>query len=457
MIARGKNGTKKIAAASNELFEGYVFSSDTGELWTYEYDLSNRLVKVNYSNNGTNGLKEKTGYLYDYRGLCIAKTSVKGTDYYEYTADGRLIYTENSDHTIEYIYSGTSVFAEVRKQYGDNETFYHHADHLGTTEVITDESGTVVWKASYEAFGSVLCENGTRVFEASFTGKFFDKDIGLYYFNARWYDAETGKFVTQDPARDGINWYVYCLNNPLKYFDPLGLESEEGTTNSNLWEDNVNKEDHYDEPRRRIAYVSPFGWSHYAPQRIFGYFNVYDAMSTLLIFNINGTKIEGETFTLRMWKGTYGLAGVGGEMVLYSKHGRSLNKNDLDSLGMTSSTFDLFDNESGEKIVYRTEKVSSFWTTAFRPSKHRNKSNITAEFNLNFRDEKAAIDFYDQIAGDREIRNAEQYYWNYSFFKKNQQSVNVVLGEDEKSVRITYGNKPPEQNKNKGKREVKNE
>ena len=60
----------------------------------------------------------------------------------------------------------------------------------------------------------------------------------MYYFNARWYDAETGKFVTQDPARDGINWYAYCLNNPLKYFDPLGLESEEGTTNSNLW-DNV--------------------------------------------------------------------------------------------------------------------------------------------------------------------------------------------------------------------------
>ena len=36
--------------------------------------------------------------------------------------------------------------------------YYYHTDHLGTTEVITDESGVVVWSAGYEAFGSVLSE-----------------------------------------------------------------------------------------------------------------------------------------------------------------------------------------------------------------------------------------------------------------------------------------------------------
>ena len=223
-----------------------------------------------------------------------------------------------------------------------------------------------------------------------------------------------------------------------------------------MWEDNGNKEDHY-EPRRRIAYFSPFGWSHYAPQRIFGYFNAYDAMSTILIFNINGTKIEGDDFTLRMWKGTYGLAGVGGEIGLYSPKGRSFNRDDLEILGITSSTFDLFDNETGEKLVYRTEEEPSFWTTAFNPSKQRNKSNITAEFNLNFKDEESATDFYDQIKGVKKSKEAQDYYWNYSIGKKNQQNVNVVMGADNKSVTITYGNKPPEANENKGKKEVSNE
>ncbi|WP_367277190.1 RHS repeat-associated core domain-containing protein, partial [Oceanispirochaeta sp.] len=32
---------------------------------------------------------------------------------------------------------------------------------------------------------------------------------GTYYYNARWYDAGTGRFISEDPARDGSNWYIY--------------------------------------------------------------------------------------------------------------------------------------------------------------------------------------------------------------------------------------------------------
>ena len=69
----------------------------------------------------------------------------------------------------------------------------------------------------------MLSENGTKGFTASFTGKLYDKDAGMYYFNARWYDSELGRFITEDTARDGRNWFVYCENNPLIYTDPTGL------------------------------------------------------------------------------------------------------------------------------------------------------------------------------------------------------------------------------------------
>jgi RHS repeat-associated protein len=44
-----------------------------------------------------------------------------------------------------------------------------------------------------------------------------------YYFNARWYDPETGRFISEDPVRDGALWYAYCANNPLTMTDPSGL------------------------------------------------------------------------------------------------------------------------------------------------------------------------------------------------------------------------------------------
>ena len=59
--------------------------------------------------------------------------------------------------------------------------------------------------------------------ELEYTGKDYDPDTGLYYFNARWYDATTGRFTTEDPIRDGWNWYQYARSNPLRFVDPTGL------------------------------------------------------------------------------------------------------------------------------------------------------------------------------------------------------------------------------------------
>ena len=60
----------------------------------------------------------------------------------------------------------------------------------------------------------------------SYTGKNIDKATQLVYFAQRYYDPEVGRFITEDPARDGDNWFVYCRNNPLKYVDPTGMYYE---------------------------------------------------------------------------------------------------------------------------------------------------------------------------------------------------------------------------------------
>lgn len=60
--------------------------------------------------------------------------------------------------------------------------------------------------------------------EYDFTGKKISQDTGLLYFGARWYDPEVGRFISVDPVKDGMNWYAYCYNNPVKNIDPNGLE-----------------------------------------------------------------------------------------------------------------------------------------------------------------------------------------------------------------------------------------
>ena len=46
---------------------------------------------------------------------------------------------------------------------------------------------------------------------------------GLYYMRARYYSPEMGRFVNEDPIRDGLNWFAYAGGNPITYFDPTGL------------------------------------------------------------------------------------------------------------------------------------------------------------------------------------------------------------------------------------------
>ena len=50
-----------------------------------------------------------------------------------------------------------------------------------------------------------------------------DIEIGLRYVHHRYMDANLGRFISEDPIQNGVNWYVYCGNNPLKFVDPTGL------------------------------------------------------------------------------------------------------------------------------------------------------------------------------------------------------------------------------------------
>jgi len=107
---------------------------------------------------------------------------------------------------------------------------YHHSDHLGGANIDTDTSGDMLEYVDYYPYGATRSEVSSEGYENDykFTGKEQDEDTGLYYYEARYYDADIGRFVSVDPwAGDisdpqSLNKYSYVKNNPLKYVDPEG-------------------------------------------------------------------------------------------------------------------------------------------------------------------------------------------------------------------------------------------
>ncbi|MBI9100659.1 MAG: RHS repeat-associated core domain-containing protein [Spirochaetaceae bacterium] len=89
---------------------------------------------------------------------------------------------------------------------------------------MTDKNGNIVWQDDFTPFGEETGASGFLERDGFYTGKKIDSDTGLYYFNARWYDPALGRFITEDPIKDGTNWFAYVSNNPLIYTDPTGLE-----------------------------------------------------------------------------------------------------------------------------------------------------------------------------------------------------------------------------------------
>ncbi len=79
-------------------------------------------------------------------------------------------------------------------------------------------------RRDFSAFGDSMDAVLETAAGPRYTGKDFDEDAELCYFNARWYDAELGRFTTEDPIKDGTNWYAYVNNRPLNNTDPSGLD-----------------------------------------------------------------------------------------------------------------------------------------------------------------------------------------------------------------------------------------
>ena len=108
------------------------------------------------------------------------------------------------------------------------ELHYLFSDHLGSTSVTTDAAGVKEAEMRYKAYGEERWSSGTMPTSFQYTGQRNDAEIGLYFYQSRYYDASLARFaqadtIVPDPTSPmSLNRYMYVSGNPLKYRDPSG-------------------------------------------------------------------------------------------------------------------------------------------------------------------------------------------------------------------------------------------
>ena len=85
-------------------------------------------------------------------------------------------------------------------------------------------------RLDYDSFGRVLRDTNPGFQPFGFQGGLYDPDTGLVEFGCRWYDAETGRWISKDPILldGGWNVYAFCDNDPVNRTDPSGLCEDVG-------------------------------------------------------------------------------------------------------------------------------------------------------------------------------------------------------------------------------------
>lgn len=189
--------------------------------WEYHYDPFGRRINKTCVQGGQGGYKGHQQY----------RKSPEQVSYLwsgNVLSEERRLYADGTEQTLAYHYEQDS-FVPIAQEV-DGELSYIVTDHLGTPKELLSEQGEVRWHTRHQLWGKTVQLKTTSRTAANddchlrFQGQLEDEETGLYYNRFRYYDPESGDYLSQDPIglAGGLTPHKY-VDNPVSWIDPFGL------------------------------------------------------------------------------------------------------------------------------------------------------------------------------------------------------------------------------------------
>ena len=214
-----KSSWKTVSGSALDA-NGNTLTDPSGKQYTWDFE--NRLMQAVVPGTGT------TTFRYDPFGRRIQKSGPLGTTNYLYDGRGaraNIIEEVDPNGSVLARYSQGTLVDEPLAELRGSTISYYEADDQGSVTSLSNSAGTLANTYTYDSFGRLTASTGTFTNPFQYTGREFDPETDSFFYRARYYDPNAGRFTGEDPIQfsGGVNFYAYVRNSPLNYLDPTGM------------------------------------------------------------------------------------------------------------------------------------------------------------------------------------------------------------------------------------------
>ena len=196
--------------------QGFVSPNVMGNNNRYLYDVESRLSSVTSASKPFGSLK------YDPSGMLSNVTTSQSSTDYLYDGDDLIAKYQSGAVLRRYIHGdGPDEPVASYEGAGLSTRYYLHADERGSVVAVSDATGAAVATSKYSVDGA----SARLASEFGFTGQLWLPSVQLYYYKARMYSPQLGRFMQRDQLgyAAGLNLYAYAGGDPVNRVDPSGL------------------------------------------------------------------------------------------------------------------------------------------------------------------------------------------------------------------------------------------